>query len=174
MQPIAVATSLLLLVVLMSTSLLSLASARVADPPTHPRTGSKPYPPASTRQHEDGPRPPLSKRVRDTEPAHIEAVLSRYADMDPSPANLAQGVAHWNPPPAAMRQIERGGQGGGRLTDSANHRYGPALGLPALREALREKLVHENGLDMAGQEVRTLIQQTGRLTSCVVCVAIAL
>lgn len=36
----------------------------------------------------DNPR--LSNRVRETEAAHIEAVLSKYADIKPSPANLAQ------------------------------------------------------------------------------------
>lgn len=35
-------------------------------------------------------RPRLSRRVRETEPAHIEAVLLRYANMIPPPANLAQ------------------------------------------------------------------------------------
>lgn len=67
--------------------------------------------------------------------------------MSPPPANLAQGVAHWDPPPAALQQMEAG------LQKSTNHKYGPALGLPALRKALAEKLEAENGLDMTGQEV---------------------
>ena len=99
-------------------------------------------------------RPRLSDRVRNTEPAHIEAVLSRYAGMHPKPANLAQGVAHWDPPLAALNEItqdedERQGTG---LADSSYHKYGPALGLPALREALIGKLMKENGLDMTDQE----------------------
>lgn len=40
----------------------------------------------------DGGHRRLSKRVRETEPAHIEAVLSRYAGESPPPANLAQVV----------------------------------------------------------------------------------
>lgn len=92
-------------------------------------------------------RPDLSRRALSTEPAHIEAVLSKYADLSPKPANLAQGVAHWDPPPAALRQMETG------LTISSNHKYGPALGESSLRDALVKKLQTENGLDMSGQEV---------------------
>lgn len=104
--------------------------------------------PSATIQHGDAPpRPKLSKRALDTEPAHIEAVLSKYAGMSPPPANLAQGVAHWDPPPAALQQMVAG------LEESTNHKYGPALGLPVLRQALAEKLEAENGLDMTGQEV---------------------
>ena len=91
-------------------------------------------------------RPRLSGRVKETEPAHIEAVLSKYAKLSPQPANLALGVAYWDPPPAALREIAR--------QDSAGlHEYGPALGLPSLRKALVGKLERENGLDMTGQEV---------------------
>lgn len=95
-------------------------------------------------------RPELSRRALNTEPAHIEAVLSRYADLSPKPANLAQGVAHWDPPPAALRQMETG------LTTSTNHKYGPALGEHSLRDALVKKLEIENGLDMSGQEVHAI------------------
>lgn len=73
--------------------------------------------------------------------------------MTPRPANLAQGVAHWDPPPAALRQIEKGSERGGGLTASINHKYGPALGLTSLREALVRKLETENVIDMTGQEV---------------------
>ncbi|CAM9658966.1 unnamed protein product, partial [Choristocarpus tenellus] len=66
------------------------------------------------------------------------------------PANLAQGVAHWDPPSSALDLI-CGGQS--QLTDKEIHRYGPALGLPALHDALVRKLEEENGLDMGGQEV---------------------
>lgn len=95
-------------------------------------------------------RPELSRRALSTEPAHIEAVLSRYADLTPTPANLAQGVAHWEPPPAALRQMEAG------LRAPANHKYGPALGESSLRDALVKKLEMENGLDMSGQEVHAI------------------
>ena len=95
-------------------------------------------------------RPELSRRALNTEPAHIEAVLSRYAHLSPKPANLAQGVAHWEPPPAALREMETG------MEASTNHKYGPALGESSLRDALVKKLETENGLDMSGQEVRLI------------------
>lgn len=117
---------------------------------THTMTGAETQP---TKQDTHDVRPRLSERVRDTEPAHIEAVLSRYVSVTPQPSNLAQGVAHWDPPPAALQQMTNAGIGGGRLTESSNHNYGPALGLPVLREALLGKLETENGLDMTGQEV---------------------
>ena len=132
----------------------------IASSPSSPVVAPDSSAAAPPRQHEEArlakmdstgarkARPRLSKRALDTEPAHIEAVLSRYADMSPPPANLAQGVAHWDPPPAALRQMETG------LRESANHRYGPALGDGGLRDALVRKLEAENGLDMAGQEVR--------------------
>ncbi|CAM9232827.1 unnamed protein product [Scytosiphon promiscuus] len=104
-------------------------------------------PTASSTHHDGAARPRLSHRALHTEPAHIEAVLSRYAGMSPPPLNLAQGVAHWDPPPAALQQMEAG------LLERSNHKYGPALGLPALREALEKKLEEENGLDLTGQEV---------------------
>lgn len=91
-------------------------------------------------------RPQLSCRVKETEPAHIEAVLSKYARLSPQPANLAQGVAYWDPPPAALREIAR-------QESTGLHKYGPALGLPSLRKALVGKLERENGLRMTGQEV---------------------
>lgn len=100
------------------------------------------------RDHET--RPELSRRALSTESAHIEAVLSRYADLRPKPANLAQGVAHWEPPPSALRQMETG------LKLSANHKYGPALGDSGLRDALVKKLEIENGLDMNEQEVHAI------------------
>lgn len=70
-----------------------------------------------------------------------------------------QGMAHWDPPKAAMALLmgipgERPGED--ILCSSTNHRYGPALGLPALREALIRKLERENRLDMTGQEVGVL------------------
>lgn len=96
----------------------------------------------------------LSKRVRDTEEAHIEEVLGKYACISPRPANLAQGVARWNPPEAALRLVQGPGkQRSESLGCSDDNGYGPALGLPALRRALSRKVQEENGVNMAGQEV---------------------
>ncbi|CAM9145435.1 unnamed protein product [Discosporangium mesarthrocarpum] len=98
----------------------------------------------------------LSRRVQETEPAHIEEVLSKYSGLADEPSNLAQGVAHWSPPPAALevccgqftdKECEA------QLASPGTHRYGPALGLPELRDALVRKLEKENGLNMHGQQV---------------------
>ncbi|CAM9232903.1 unnamed protein product [Scytosiphon promiscuus] len=101
----------------------------------------------SSPQQARATKPQLSKRALDTEPAHIEAVLMRYAEMSPPPVNLAMGVVNWDPPPAALQQMEMG------MVESANHRYGASLGLQALREEVEKKLEEENGLDLTGQEV---------------------
>lgn len=123
----------------------SMTTSRISTQP-----GNSPF----SQIHEEPLRPLLSKRVQQTEPAHIEVVLSKYSGMTPRPANLAQGVAYWNPPEEALRLMrESKGLENQSLQGSDTHRYGPALGLPALREALSRKLERENGLDMTGQEV---------------------
>jgi hypothetical protein len=76
--------------------------------------------------------------------------------------SLAQGVVHWRPPPAATAaaaallasEADQAGcgvssaSGGMRAVFGAGgvHSYGPALGLPALVEALKQKLHTRNGL----------------------------
>lgn len=64
-----------------TTASTSCSVAGVADSGLTPRVKDKNY---------RSSRPQLSQRVRETEPAHIEAVLLKYADMIPPPANLAQ------------------------------------------------------------------------------------
>jgi katanin p60 ATPase-containing subunit A1 len=57
--------------------------------------------------------------------------------------SLAQGIVHWAPPPQALDRVAKA------LADPATtaiHSYGPDEGNPALREALRQKLVHKNNL----------------------------
>lgn len=48
---------------------------------------------------------------------------------------------HWPPPAGALEAVARA------AADPALSQYGPDVGLPALREALTEKLAAENGLD---------------------------
>ena len=58
--------------------------------------------------------------------------------------SLAQGVVHWSPPQRAMdAAIEA-------ASTTAAHSYGPAQGMPALREALKHKVEQENGLKNVG------------------------
>ncbi len=56
--------------------------------------------------------------------------------------SLAQGIVHWEPPPRALAAA------GQLLAAEAGSisGYGPADGLPALREALKQKLEEVNGL----------------------------
>lgn len=49
--------------------------------------------------------------------------------------SLAQGIVHWSPPPEALSALTQA-----LATDPSLHQYGPSEGLPALREALREKI----------------------------------
>ncbi|KAF6259878.1 pyridoxal phosphate-dependent transferase [Scenedesmus sp. NREL 46B-D3] len=81
--------------------------------------------------------------------------------------SLAQGVVHWRPPPAATAaaaallasEAVQAGSGAGSASGGMGavfgaggvHSYGPALGLPPLVEALKQKLAARNGL--TGYEV---------------------
>lgn len=89
---------------------------------------------------------------------------------------VCQGVAHWNPPEVALALLSSDSQDGSSLDSTSTHRYGPALGLPALREALVSKLERENGLDMTGQEVRVpnsiLCDTDRKISNICMCVAI--
>jgi aromatic aminotransferase len=54
--------------------------------------------------------------------------------------SLAQGVVHWSPPQRALDAAVA------MAATPAAHRYGPAEGMPALRQALKDKVARENGL----------------------------
>ena len=58
--------------------------------------------------------------------------------------SLAQGVVHWSPP---QRAIDAAVKAAG---SPVAHSYGPAQGMPALRDALHSKVEHENGLTNVG------------------------
>jgi hypothetical protein len=80
----------------------------------------------------------------------------------PQVLSLAQGVVHWRPPPsataaaAALLASEADQAGSGVSSSSGGmravfgaggvHSYGPALGLPSLVEALKQKLATRKGL----------------------------
>lgn len=88
--------------------------------------------------------PKVSQRVLATDPPVIVKTNQLMAQAPPSKQvmSLAQGIVHWQPPPAAMAAAADLLAAGG----PAVNRYGPAEGLPALREALRHKLATKNGL----------------------------
>ncbi|CAM9962923.1 unnamed protein product, partial [Phaeothamnion confervicola] len=102
-------------------------------------------------------RPSLSRRVLNTDPAHIEIILSRFANLPDRPANLAQGVAFWGPPKTALATLAKSdGDDAGKmppLEQTRMHRYGDILGDPELRAAIARKLISRNGLDLAEQEI---------------------
>ena len=104
------------------------------------------------------PLPRISARAQNLSPPSIEDVLDQYSDL-PNTANLAMGVAHWGPPPSALRAIRALGQdeeaegeeeGGAREAKWKLHGYGPISGNADLVAALREKLETENQLDLSG------------------------
>lgn len=58
----------------------------------------------------------------------------------PAPAVGVAGIVHWGPPPQALHRAAA------MVSDPAMNAYGPDEGLPLLRDALRDKVVRENGL----------------------------
>ncbi|CAG9461340.1 unnamed protein product [Pedinophyceae sp. YPF-701] len=84
--------------------------------------------------------PPVSQRVQDTDAPCIVKTKALMASAGRPVASLAQGVVHWAPPPAALEAATNA------MSDPRCHGYGPAEGLPELREALVDKLEKENGL----------------------------
>lgn len=87
-----------------------------------------------------------------TDPPVIVKTKQLMARAPPSKQvmSLAQGIVHWQPPPAAMEAaaqlLSTAASAAGGDAASING-YGPAEGLPALREALRDKVAKQNGLE---------------------------
>ncbi len=90
-------------------------------------------------------RSQLSQRVTDTDAPVIVKTKALMAGR-PDVLSLAQGVVHWQPPPSALQLASHL-----VATDPSVNSYGPAEGLPALREALRAKLRQQN--ELQGYEV---------------------
>jgi len=85
------------------------------------------------------PTPPRASRTitKTDEPiiVSLQALTRSQSDV----ASLAQGIVHWPPPPEALEMAAKA------AADPASAAYGAAEGLPALREALRDKLAAVNG-----------------------------
>ena len=75
--------------------------------------------------------------------APIVAVVGDWIRQTPGTISLGQGVVHYGPPPAAIDAVRRA------LADASTHEYQPVAGLPALRERMAQKLLAENGIDVA-------------------------
>ena len=70
----------------------------------------------------------------------IIPVIADLIRAHPGTISLGQGVVGYGPPPAALAQLE------GFLAEPANHKYQPVAGIPALLDALTQKLAAENGI----------------------------
>jgi len=83
---------------------------------------------------------PPSKRVRATDVPCIVTMQEMLRGKE-GVMSLAQGIVHWLPPPAVAEAVAKA------AFEPDTSSYGADDGLPALREALTDKLRVENGLD---------------------------
>ncbi|EFJ50455.1 aspartate aminotransferase [Volvox carteri f. nagariensis] len=83
----------------------------------------------------------LSRRIDATDTPVIDFTRRLMAQRKDA-LSLAQGIVHWGPPPAALERLTA------RLVSepAAISGYAPNEGLPALRAALRRKLLERNRL----------------------------
>jgi len=70
----------------------------------------------------------------------IIPVIADLIRAHPGTISLGQGVVGYGPPAAALAQLDR------FLAEPANHKYQPVAGIPALIDALTQKLAAENGV----------------------------
>jgi aspartate/methionine/tyrosine aminotransferase len=83
----------------------------------------------------------VSRRI-DAVQAPVIPILGEWIRQSPGTISLGQGMVGYGPPPAALEAIPP------FLTRGDAHRYGPVEGLPALVDALAQKLTHENHLPL--------------------------
>ncbi|GAB4819316.1 hypothetical protein N2152v2_006362 [Parachlorella kessleri] len=95
---------------------------------------------AATNGTAVGGSPEVSVRVAQTDPPCIVKTKALVAGT-PGALSLAQGVVHWKPPKEALDRATQA------LAEGGIHGYGADEGLPALRDALRQKIAAENGLE---------------------------
>jgi aspartate/methionine/tyrosine aminotransferase len=79
--------------------------------------------------------------------APIIPIVGELIRTNPGTISLGQGMVSWGPPPAAIEAAREA------AAAPATHRYGAVEGHEALLDAIRGKLVDENGLDLAGTRV---------------------
>src|SRR6185436_11996662 len=75
--------------------------------------------------------------------APIIAVIGDLIRRTPGTISLGQGVVHYGPPPAALEAAAAA------VTAAGTHDYQPASGQPALIRAIEQKLLRDNGIDLA-------------------------
>jgi aspartate/methionine/tyrosine aminotransferase len=101
--------------------------------------------------------PPLSasRRLAAVQ-SPIIPVVADLIRAHPGTISLGQGVVNYGPPPSALDQIAR------FLAEPANHKYQPVAGIPALVDALEQKLAAENGVRVgAAHGNRTMVTAGG-------------
>lgn len=124
----------------------------VSSPPAPPSdplapAGFSPAPGSSASSR--APRPPapaVSARLAAVQSPIIPIVMDLYR-RHPGAVSLGQGVVGYGPPPGVAARVAR------FCETPAHHLYQPDEGIPALRAAIRRKLAHENGIDLAAREV---------------------
>ncbi len=70
----------------------------------------------------------------------IIPVIADLIRAHPGTISLGQGVVNYSPPPEAFAAVAR------FAAEPANHKYQPVAGIPALVDALAQKLAAENGI----------------------------
>ena len=69
-------------------------------------------------------------------------LIGTWTRNNPGTVSFGQGIAFYGPPPQAFRRVRQ------CLADPAINRYGPAEGMPELRQALKHKLYAQNSIDI--------------------------
>jgi aspartate/methionine/tyrosine aminotransferase len=94
-----------------------------------------------------------SSRARETIPSPIASVIHLLAHAQ---YNMGQGMVWWGPSENTVSSVlaEVVGSGGGTLQPQRKvDRYGPIEGDPALKEALKRKLIEFNGIELDNKEI---------------------
>jgi aspartate/methionine/tyrosine aminotransferase len=94
-----------------------------------------------------------SQRLRDTQ-SPIIPVIADLIRRCPGTISLGQGVVSYPPPPAALSSLER------FLAEPSNHKYQAVAGVPALLNAIEQKLARENQIRV-GPDNRIMVTAGG-------------
>ena len=86
----------------------------------------------------------------------IIPVVAELIRQHPGTISLGQGVVHYGPPPQAAERLAQ------FLADPEIHKYKAVEGIPALVQALEQKLATENGIVLGG-ESRVVVTAGGNM-----------
>jgi aspartate/methionine/tyrosine aminotransferase len=96
-----------------------------------------------------------SQRMRAVQ-APIIPTVGQWIRSHPGTISLAQGVVFYPPPPQAAKAVNE-------FLANGEHKYGPVQGQPALRAAIAEKLLRENGIDVGDGKHRVMVTAGGNM-----------